>query len=324
MPVTLTIHESQYPARVREQLYYGLRTKALPGKFLYDSPAQAQRWLAYHHAYSPSRTETALVALYQHAFDTALQHLTAAPLHYVSLGCGGGTKDLLFLQQATPRYTNLYFTPMDISPALIVETMLKIQSTLPAMPSFPVVVDLAVTPDLAALLAQPETPDTQRLLTCFGMLPNFDYLTFLPYVQSLMRPADLLLLSANLSPHPYPSACAHILPQYNNPLALAWYTGLLDSLGFAASAYDMSVEASPLHDTGQVWQIRAAAQFLRHVQLALDDETFYFPAGQRLQLFFSNRFTPHIMPQILQDAGLSVLETFLFASQEEGIYLCVR
>jgi uncharacterized SAM-dependent methyltransferase len=207
---------------------------------------------------------------------------------------------------------------------LIVETMLKIQSTLPAMPSFPVVVDLAVTPDLAALLAQPETPDTQRLLTCFGMLPNFDYLTFLPYVQSLMRPADLLLLSANLSPHPYPSACAHILPQYNNPLALAWYAGLLDSLGFAASAYDMSVEASPLHDTGQVWQIRAAAQFLRHVQLALDDETFYFPAGQRLQLFFSNRFTPHIMPQILQDAGLSVLETFLFASLEEGIYLCVR
>jgi uncharacterized SAM-dependent methyltransferase len=324
MPVTLTIHESQYPARVREQLCHGLRTKALPGKFLYDSPAQAQRWLAYHHAYSPSRTETALVGLYQHAFARALQQLAAAPLHYVSLGCGGGTKDLLFLQQAAPRHPNLSFTPMDISPALIVETMLRIQSALPALASFPLVVDLAVTPDLAALLAQPETADTQRLLTCFGMLPNFDYQTFLPYVQSLMRPADLLLLSANLSPHPYPDACAHIVPQYDNPLARAWYTGLLDSLGFAASEYEMSIEAYPLHVAGQVWQIRAAAQFLRHVQVALDGETFFFPAGQRLQLFFSNRFTPHVMPQILQDAGLSVLETFLFASQEESIYLCVR
>jgi uncharacterized SAM-dependent methyltransferase len=324
MPVTLTIHESQYPARVREQLCHGLRTNALPGKFLYDSPAQAQRWLAYHDAYSPSRTETALVALYQHAFGRALQQLTGGPLHYVSLGCGGGTKDLLFLQQAAPRHVNSSFTPMDISPALIVETMLKIQSALPATPSFPLVVDLAVMPDLTSLLAQPETADTQRLLTCFGMLPNFDYLTFLPYVQSLMRPGDLLLLSANLSPHPYPHACAHIVPQYDNPPAHAWYMGLLDSLGFAASAYEMSVEAAPLQVTGQVWQIRAAARFVQNVQVALDNETFFFPAGQRLQLFFSNRFTPDIMPQVLQDAGLSVLETFLFTSQEEGIYLCVR
>ena len=56
MPVTLTFHDSQYPARVAEQLRQGLRAKKLPGKFLYESPAQAQRWLAYHQAYAPSRT----------------------------------------------------------------------------------------------------------------------------------------------------------------------------------------------------------------------------------------------------------------------------
>jgi uncharacterized SAM-dependent methyltransferase len=324
MPVTLTIHDSQYPDRVRQELCHGLRTKTLPGKFLYDSPAQAQRWLAYHHAYSPSRTDADLLRLYQHTFHTALRHLTATPLHYVSLGCGGGTKDLLFLQQATDRHTRFFFTPMDISPALVVETMLRIQSALPTLASFPLVVDFAAAPDLASLLAQPETPDTQRLLTCFGMLPNFDYQTFLPYVQHLLRPGDLLLLSANLSPLPYPDACAHILPQYDNPLAHAWYTGLLDSLGFAASDYAMHLDAHALHVDGSVWQIRAAARFLRDVQLALYDETFAFSTGERLQLFFSNRFTPHIMPQILQDAELSVVEAFLFASQEEGIYLCRR
>ena len=322
MPVTLTIHESQYPGRVRDQLCHGLRTRVLPGKFLYDSPAQAQRWLAYHQAYSPSRTEATLVALYQQAFRTALHRLTAVPLHYVSLGCGGGTKDWLFLQQATARHTSLCFTPMDISPALVVETILKIQSAFPAVPSFPLVVDLEAAPDLAPMLAQPETAGTHRLLTCFGMLPNFAYQTFLPYVRRLMRPGDLLLLSANLSPLPYPDAVAHILPQYNNPFARAWFTGLLDSIGFATADYALHIDAHPLHADGHIWQIRAAAQLLQQVQVQVYDEVFSFTAGEWLRLFFSNRFTPHILPQILGEAGLTVVETFLFDSQEEGIYLC--
>ena len=80
MPVTLTVHDSQYPDRVAEQLRRGLRTRKLPGKFLYDSPAQAQRWLAYHQAYSPSRTEPALLTLYQQAFQVALQALSPRAL----------------------------------------------------------------------------------------------------------------------------------------------------------------------------------------------------------------------------------------------------
>jgi uncharacterized SAM-dependent methyltransferase len=213
---------------------------------------------------------------------------------------------------------------MDISPALVVETMLKIQHAFPQLQSFPLVVDLAAAPDLAAILAQAEAPGTRRLFTCFGMLPNFAYQTFLPYVRRLMRPGDLLLLSANLSPLPYPDACPHILPQYDNPLARAWYTGLLDSLGLAAAVYELHVDASPLYMDGHIWQIRAAAQFLQPVQLQVYDEVFSFPDEARLEIFFSNRFTPQVMPQILGEAGLTAVETFLFASQEEEIYLCTR
>lgn len=39
MPITLTVHDSQYPARAAEQLREGLRQRRLPVKFLYDSPA---------------------------------------------------------------------------------------------------------------------------------------------------------------------------------------------------------------------------------------------------------------------------------------------
>jgi uncharacterized SAM-dependent methyltransferase len=322
MSVTLTFHDSQYPAQIATRLHDGLRTRKLPGRFLYDSPAQAQRWLAYHHAYSPSRTEPALLALYQQAFQAAMQHQPTAALHYISLGCGGGTKDALFLQHAISQCQALCFSPMDTSAALVVETLLRLKHTVPQLSSFPLVVDLEVEPDLTAWLAQHELPGTRRLLACFGLLPNFDYQTFLPYVRRLMRPADLLLLSANLSPLPYPDAAPHILPQYDNPLARTWFAGLLDSLGFVAADLNLAVDAQPLHSGGHIWQIRAAAQLLRPVHLTLYDESFDFYPGERLQLFFSNRFTPQVMPQILAEAGLTVARTFLFSSQEEGIYLC--
>ncbi|MGQ4807665.1 Histidine N-alpha-methyltransferase [Candidatus Entotheonellaceae bacterium PAL068K] len=322
MPVTLTFHDSQYPARVAEQWCHGLRTKQLSSKFLYDSAAQAQRWLTYHQAYAPSRTEPELLALYQRSFDAALQALSTAALHYISLGCGGGNKDSLLLQQAKSPCEALLFTPMDSSAALVIETMLRLRQTLGDLPSVPLVVDLEAQPDLVSWLEQHETPGTRRLLTCFGMLPNFDYPTFLPYLRRLMRPTDLLLLSANLSPTPYPAAGPHIVPQYDNPLARAWFSGLLDQVGFSATDFDVCVEAQPLGLDGHVWQIRAAAQWLRPVQLTLYDEVFTFEKGERLHLFSSNRFTPQIMPHLLAAAGLRLVDTFVFASHEEGIYLC--
>jgi uncharacterized SAM-dependent methyltransferase len=324
MAVTLTVHDSQYPDRVAEQLRRGLRTRKLPGKFLYDSPAQAQRWLAYHQAYSPSRTEPALLALYQQAFAAALQALSPSALHYVSLGCGGGTKDTLFLQQARPRCASLLFTPMDTSVALVVETMRRIQRTLPTLTTAPLVVDLAGEPDLNAWLSQYETPVHQRLLACFGMLPNFPYHTFLPYLRSLMRSGDMLLLSANLSPGLYADAVARILPQYDNPYAHAWYIGLLASLGFAASQIRLAVHTHLLRSDGHIWQIRAEAQVIQPVQITLYGEIFPLTAGAVLEVFFSNRFTPQVMPEVLTEAGLTLVQTFLFDSQEEAIYVCTR
>ncbi len=322
MPVTLTMHESQYPARLAAQLCQGLCARKLPGKLLYESPAQAQRWLAYHQAYSPSRTEPALLDLYDQAFQAALQALSPSALHYVSLGCGGGNKDARFLQQAAPDRAALVFTPMDTSAALVVETMLRIQCALPTLTTAPLVVDLDVAPALTPWLSQHETPAHRRLLSCFGMLPNFPYQTFLPYVRSLMRPGDMLLLSANLSPGLYADAVARILPQYDNPLARAWYAGLLDSLGFAASQVQLSVRPRLLQPDGHIWQIRAEATVQHQMQLTVYNETFHFTAGESLEVFFSNRFTPQVMPQILTDAGLTLVQTWLFDSQEEAIYLC--
>lgn len=319
MPVTLTFHNSQYPSQVAEQLCHGLRTRKLSSKFLYESPAQAQRWLLYHQAFSPSRTEAALLDLYQQSFQAALHAISTEALHYISIGCGGGMKDSLLLKAAQPLYPTLCFTPMDISAALVVETMLQLPFTLPA---FPLVIDLETEPDLLPILEQHDRGTMGRLFTCFGMIPNFDYLTFLPYMRRFMRPIDRLLLSVNLSPTPYPGAVPHILPQYDNPLARAWFMGLLAYLGFSAADLDLQIDAQPLYDDGHVWQIRAAARFLQQVPLTLYNESFAFRPDEGLQFFFSNRFTPQVMPSILSAAGFTVVETFLFDTQEEAIYLC--
>ncbi len=324
MAVTLTVHDSQYPQRVSEQLRHGLRARRLPGKFLYDSPAQAQRWLAYHQAYAPSRTAAAVLDLYQQAFQAALRALASPQLHYVSLGCGGGMKDALCLTQAIRQGAPVLFTPMDASVALVLETLLRVQPWLADLTTAPLVVDFDSRPDLSAWLAQHETPRHRRLLGCFGMLSNVDYRSFLPYIRSLMRPGDLVLLSANLSPGLYAEAVGRILPQYDNPYAHAWYTGALTSLGLALEQMRLSVQPHLLRPDGHLWQIQAVAVIQQALQLVLDGEHVALSAGESIDVFFSNRFTPEVMPEVLAESGLTLLESWLWATHEEGLYLCAR
>ena len=139
-----------------------------------------------------------------------------------------------------------------------------------------------------------------------------------------MRPGDMLLLSANLSPGVYADAVTRILPQYDNAFAYAWYTGLLDSLGLATSQIQLTVSPQLLRPDGHIWQIRVEAAVQQLLQFTLYDEIFAFAVGESLEVFFSTRFTPEVMPEVLAEAGLTPLQTFLFESQEEAIYLCVR
>src|SRR5262249_48843344 len=199
-----------------------------------------------------------------------------------------------------------------------------LDSPLPGLTAAPLVADLDVAPALTSWLSQHETPAHRRLLSCFGMLPNFAYRTFVPYIRSLLRPGDLLLLSANLSPDLYADAVARILPQYDTPLARAWYAGLLDSLGFTAAQLQLTVSSRLLQPDGHIWQIRAEATVQHQMQLTVYDEIFNFMAGESIEVFFSTRFTPQVMPQVLANAGLTLAQTWLFDSQEEAIYLCAR
>ena len=107
-------------------------------------------------------------------------------------------------------------------------------------------------------------------------------------------------------------------------MARAWYTGLLDSLGLATSQIQLTVFPQLLRSDGHIWQIRAEAAVRQPLQCTLYDEMFVFAVGESLEVFFSTRFTPQVMPEVLAEAGLTPLQTFLFESHEEAIYLCAR
>lgn len=328
MPVAISpiiTHESRLPERRRAALRAALEARRLPGHLLYEGPGQAQRWLAYHQAWSPSRTESTLQQLYREAFATAVTALGGGPLHAVSLGCGGGRKDGELLD-AVPESARAasHYTPLDASAALVTEAATHVAERHPGVTQHPIEADLESEPDLGPWLTEQDGGALPRLFTCFGMIPNFDAETFPGYLARLVRPGDGLLFSANLSPQGFAADSARILRQYDNHEARRWYRGALDALGIPTASADLEVTPHMLTPDGGRWQILVEAHLLARVRAKTGEVAVPLPAGERLRVFFSNRFTPGAVAALLAQAGLITFKSWIHASGEEGIFWCRR
>ena len=84
------------------------------------------------------------------------------------------------------------------------------------------------------------------------------------------------------------------------------------------------MKARPLREDGHIWRICADARVLRDLDLSVYDESFSFYEGEVLEVFFSNRFSPLALPQVLAAAGFSLNQSWVLDSREEGVYLCQR
>ncbi len=325
----LTVDPSALPGRRSADLHDALARRDVAGRWLYESPAQARLWLAYHQAYSPSRTDASLGALYGQAFAEALRRGGVAGsrghLHLVSLGCGGGHKDAALLalaRERSPGADALHYTPLDISAVLVREAARHVADLLAPLQIHPIVADLAQRPELASWLATQDGETPWRLFACFGMLPNFNHVAFPAYLRGLLRPGDRLLLSANLSPQGFPADCERIVPQYDNAHARRWYEALLAHLGIPAQAMSLQVSAAPLAEDGSAWRIQAHATAAIPVRFTVEGRGYALAPGERLRVFFSNRFTEAGILRLLAVAGLTLQGQWLHAGGEEGIFLC--
>ncbi len=321
----VTIHASQFPENVRRDLLKSLRTRKVNHKFHYDSVKQTNQWLALHQAHSPSRNDGDCAATYDRAFAGAVATIKSAAIHVLGLGCGGGQKDTRLLGLLRAAGTEVSYTPCDVAVAMALVARQVALGAVPAEKCFPLVCDLATADDLPEVLASEGLPRHARLITFFGMIPNFEPGEILPKLAALIRPKDSLLFSANLAPGTaYAAGIQAILPQYDNALTRNWLMTFLLDLGMERSDGDLRFGVEEESAGSGLKKIVARFHFARRRQIRVESEQFDFSFGDVLQLFFSYRYTPARVRQALADGGLRVEAEWVTQSGEEGVFLVKR
>ncbi len=319
----VSIHSSQFPEQVRRDLLQSLRSRQMNHKFHYDSIKQTQKWLALHQAYSPSRTDADCAAIYDLSFMAAAKRINLPAVHLIGLGCGGGQKDARLLRLLQESGRQVSYTPSDVSVAMVLVARTAALSVIADQDCHPLVCDLALADNLAEVLEQQTKPTSARLITFFGMIPNFEPQLILPRLAGLLRPTDYLLFSANLAPGPdYAAGVQRILPLYDNELTRDWLMTFLFDLGVEQGdgALRFTIEDDPAGSG--LKRVAAYFHFGRVRRLKVDEELFEFREGEAVRLFFSYRHTPGRVSELLGRQGLKVLDQWITKSGEEGVFLC--
>jgi L-histidine N-alpha-methyltransferase len=320
----VTIHPSQFPERLGRELVASLRHGRLNPKFLYDSVRQTQKWLALHAACSPARTDPDVVRIYTRCFEAAASGIHPRRVHLVGLGCGGGTKDTRLLRLLKRQGIQPFYTPCDVSAAMVLTARTTALAVVPGDSCFPLVCDLAQTNDVRELLSSQSPARTSRIFTFFGMIPNFEPGVILPRLAALIRRGDTLLFSANLVPGAdYDKGMKNILPQYDNAWTRGWLLSFLVNLGVDPRKGELRFGIEADRSTG-LRRIVARFHFRRPQALEIGSDRILFKPGRPLQLFFSYRHTPQGIPKLLHSHGLQVEQQWIAKSEEEGVYLCRR
>jgi uncharacterized SAM-dependent methyltransferase len=318
--VNVVIHASQFPESVRRDLMESLRTRRVNHKFHYDSVKQTQKWLALHQAYSPSRHDADCQAVYEQGFKVAAAKIKTPRVHVIGLGCGGGQKDTQLLKLLKARGREIFYTPCDVSTAMVLTARRTALAVVPEKNCFPFVCDLATANDLPATLATRHP----SLVTFFGMIPNFEPQIILPKLASLIRKNDFLLFSANLAPgNNYAAGMKKILSQYDNPLTRDWLMTFLLDIGVERGDGELSFEIED-DRANDLKRIVAGFRFTRARRIEVDGERFDFHAGEIVRLFFSYRYTPERVRKVLARYGLDVCDQWTTKPEEEGVFLVER
>ncbi len=332
--VQVAIHASQFPEKVRRDLLESLRTRRVNLKLHYDSVKQTQQWLAVHQAFSPSRTDADCAATYDRSFAEVEARIEARRVHLIGLGCGGGQKDTRLLKLFQNSGREAYYTPADVSTAMVLEARQTALAVLPEERCFPLVCDLGSAEDLPEVLdALPAVcgqagrqPDcAARLITFFGMIPNFEPQVILPRLAGLVRPADYLLLSANLAPGTdYAAGLRRILPLYDNALTRDWLMTFLLDLGVEAKDGELrfAIEDDPAGSG--LKRVAAYFRFDLTREIRVETQRYLFPAGDSIRLFYSWRHTPVLVRALLSQNGLQVVDEWITQTGEEGVFLVSR
>ena len=313
--IHVAIHPSQFPDQVRADLLKSLRRREILHKFHYESYKQAQKWLAVHEAHSPAQNDSGCAEAYERAFRWAAGRFQKADICVIGLGCGGGQKDEALLSCLKNAGARSMYAAVDVSLPLVI--IARLRASRFAESTTGLVCDLEMADGIRDQLC--DCSAAQRILTFFGMIPNSEPDVILPRLRKLLRPDDMLLMSANLAPGAdYSSGLKRVLPQYDNGETADWLLTFLYDLGVERG--DGKIEFSIEQCPAQLLRIRADFEFRRARAVKLGDETVEFAAGERVRLFYSYRYTPERLKSVLARFDFTITEQWITPSEEEGVF----
>jgi len=322
---SVKIHASQFPDAVRRDFLESLCSRRIHHKFHYDSVKQTQKWLALHQVYSPSRKDPECAAAYQAAFAAAIAECRSQQVHVVGLGCGGGQKDTQLLRQLAASGKQVTYTPCDVSTAMVLVARSNALGVLSQENCFPLVCDLLAAGDLPALIESNCPAGSARLITFFGMIPNFEPDRIMPALVGVLRAGDVLLFSANLvAGVDYTAGLQRILPQYDNELTRDWLMIFLLDLGVERGDGELRFSVHEFPSGSGLKRVEAEFHFAITRSLRIEGEEFEFRSGDSIRLFFSYRYTPELVAKLLARYGLDVFSEWITTSGEEGVFICRR
>lgn len=321
--IRVNIHDSAQPNQFAAALRRSFERRCIDPKFHYLSVRQSQAWLALHKKYSPFVADPAGMAVYHSAFNWAVQNLPGNAVELISLACGGAGKERQLAEFLRRAGKTVRVTVSDISVPLALEGYQTL-STEPGVTEIEAMVfDILETDDLNTVLTTNRSREINRVVTCFGLMPNTDPLAIAARLASLPAQNDVLLVGANLVPaSDYEQNTRKALAGYDNAATRHWLGLLLQDVGFEREDGEMYFDVEPCASLPELLQIVAHFRLRRDRTLELGGEPLKFLAGEQIRLFFSNRYTPDLLRRVFELQKLKILGEWISAEKNEGIIAC--
>ncbi len=217
----------------------------------------------------------------------------------------------------------LVYSACDSSLPLVLTARQKAMKLLDARHVHDLVADLMTAEDLQRIFITQTTGNSTRVINFLGMIPNFEPDAVLKRLSSLLRPKDMLVISANLSPgEDYRAGVEKVLSQYDNLETREWLMTFLTDLDVESS--DGQLEFVVEEDEAGLGLLRVVAwfEFQKERVICVEEEKFVFRSGERIRLFFSYRHTAQTVREWLGQESIEVLVAKIAHFGEEGIFVC--
>jgi len=313
------VDPTRYPDAVSGRLIDELRAGRLPADAHYGTERQARAWKAVQSAYSPFCTAAEGTRLYRDLSARIVPMLRPGPVNVLSLGCGAGEKDRLLLKGLAGRKTR--YLPVDASLELLLSSALQAQPHLGSGECLPRIADLDALEDWSTLGAGLPARE-QRVILFYGLLPNLDPRVVGSGLQALLRPADILLMSANLaSGESYEAGVRAALPLYDNALTRGWLSMALEDLGFILPEGSWRVGIEPSPSLPGLLSVGFEFVPARSVALNVAGIQIDWPPGKALGVFRSHRYTVKQVQNLMRSYGLRVVYHKSSERLGEGVFL---